>query len=189
MGYNFRLSWSRCSSSVVRRCRSASCAPDPAIKPTPPGVSASAIFSTATRAPDWRRRFLAAADGASLRDTGRIVELRRLVQWQTIHYCRDRVGPRAPRVPIRTRKYDFNSAELSDGDSAPEAGINVVVEDGDCLVVAEAAARAGRRVAVLNMADADTPGGVGLMAGSGAQEADLHRRTTLLEHLDHESRK
>ena len=40
----------------------------------------------------------------------------------------------------------------------------------------------GSHVAVLNMASAYTPGG-GWLHGSGAQEENLHRRTTLCEHL------
>ena len=60
----------------------------------------------------------------------------------------------------------------------------VRVRERDCLLAAHdmCLAAPGSHVAVLNMANASTPGG-GWLHGSGAQEENLHRRTTLCEHL------
>lgn len=70
--------------------------------------------------------------------------------------------------------------------AAPAAMPFVEVRSMDCLDAARALCGAGERVAVLNMANAYTPGG-GFRAGCGAQEENLHRRTDL--HLFLEDRR
>ena len=71
--------------------------------------------------------------------------------------------------------------------AAAAAGVPFVeVRSMDCLEAARGLCGAGERVAVLNMANAYTPGG-GFRAGCGAQEENLHRRSDL--HLFLEDRR
>ena len=60
----------------------------------------------------------------------------------------------------------------------------VMVEQEDCLTVAEARVAAGESVAVLNMANAKNPGG-GFRRGAGAQEENIHRRSDIYRYLGH----
>ena len=58
----------------------------------------------------------------------------------------------------------------------------ISVLERDMLDVAQEYVQQGCRVAVLNMANAATPGG-GFQKGAGAQEEDLHRRTDAFRFL------
>lgn len=67
---------------------------------------------------------------------------------------------------------------------AGEVTTEISVYPGDCVEAAFGLKRAGvGKVAVLNMANARTPGG-GWTSGAGAQEENLHRRSDLFQFLD-----
>ncbi len=61
--------------------------------------------------------------------------------------------------------------------AAPAITTNVEVVTGDCLDCGESLLRAGYNPCVLNMANAYVPGG-GWLAGDGAQEENMFRRST-----------
>ena len=58
----------------------------------------------------------------------------------------------------------------------------VMIINGDCIATGLWLQSKGLRTAVLNMASASHPGG-GYIAGKGAQEENLHRRTNLFQCL------
>eukprot|EP00969_Alexandrium_andersonii_P277269 12255799-Alexandrium_andersonii.AAC.1 len=71
--------------------------------------------------------------------------------------------------------------------SSPLEGFEITVCCTDMLEVAQEQVRAGRSVAVLNMASAFRPGG-GVERGAGAQEENLHRRTDTYRYLKRQER-
>ena len=58
----------------------------------------------------------------------------------------------------------------------------IIVENIDCLLAAQKWVKKGYRVAVLNMASRQNPGG-GVYSGAGAQEENLFRRTNLFQSM------
>jgi hypothetical protein len=81
------------------------------------------------------------------------------------------------------------AAGATDSDAASaSAGVGThtcttTVVEGDCVATALELRRRGLKVAMLNMANAHTPGG-GWVEGCGAQEENLHRRSDLHLFLD-----
>ena len=64
----------------------------------------------------------------------------------------------------------------------PHMNTEITVENYDCLAAAYEKKCQGYRVAVLNMANRQNPGG-GVYSGAGAQEENLFRRTNLFQSL------
>ena len=145
----------------------------------------------------WLQRFNLHGNGTADPDMYNIRRLRLEVQQQTLDACargsyrlpdgtvieiqpsppltlvQDAgCGEKPPRTPVDTSR---------DGGSVDSRGGRppcVQVRDSDCLTEALLLRERGLRVAVLNMANAYTPGG-GWEAGAGAQEENLHRRSNL----------
>jgi uncharacterized protein (TIGR02452 family) len=67
-------------------------------------------------------------------------------------------------------------------DKLPTYEEKISVEEMDCLLMAERELKNGGNVAVLNMASPSLPGG-GVLKGSGAQEENLFRRSSLFNSL------
>jgi len=77
---------------------------------------------------------------------------------------------------------DYHSkTQMENKEHKLQASIKVV--GGDCIEVALELKKKGANPAVLNMANAKTPGG-GYKRGSVAQEENIHRRTNLYQYLD-----
>lgn len=126
----------------------------------------------------WKEAFSRAGDGTSQPDMQVIRALRALIWSQTekaIHCCLQRTPP-FHNYPLhltpRTQMYRLPSKANRPHGAQPI----VEVEEMDVLVAAQRLTREGFKVAVLNMAAADCPGG-GFRSGAGAQEENLHRRT------------
>ena len=113
----------------------------------------------------------------------RIRQLRALIRRQTQSWMRNALVPGHPgsplalRQPAQARLVTKTAAQAAHGADRP----TVHVIRADMLTVAGTAARSanrGEKVAVLNMASANQPGGR-VRTGAGAQEENLHRRSDL----------
>ncbi|EFC46999.1 predicted protein [Naegleria gruberi] len=137
--------------------------------------------------------------------------LRILIQHQTTHICRTRKYNFRPikvegevkkknvelkehvlvNASINSKYYRNELLDVSDKVGNPEKDTQVLVFNGDCLDIAfhvqDLLMKEGQlgkeRVAVLNMANPEQPGG-GYKTGCGAQEENLHRRSNLYQCLD-----
>lgn len=116
----------------------------------------------------WHAAFKAAGDGTRNPDMLIIRALRKLIWLQTERelYDSSLQLSRALTRPFRLER----EPPLRRG------RCSVRVAEQDMLEVAGHYAKLGKRVAVLNMAAAGSPGG-GFKAGMGAQEENLHRRS------------
>ena len=157
----------------------------------------------------WLQRMSEAGSGTRHADMRWIRRLRVLIQHQTqhmidtgaaggagkvlttVHRAGFSSGPAAAATPVgRGGGADGTSAKKQRVSTAGAAGssggglsVTVAVASEDCLVAAQGLLAAGcASVAVLNMANATSPGG-GFRHGMGAQEENLHRRSDLVRHL------
>lgn len=135
----------------------------------------------------FREEMDAAGDGTGAADMRRIRDLRVLVQRQTCRVLQLRSyaakdGAKEVQVPLPELHTNSKNLHFKMGPALDIQCLTSVVEN-DCLHVAANLRNVGcQKVAVLNMANRNTPGG-GWRSGRGAQEETLCRRTTLLEHL------
>lgn len=140
----------------------------------------------------FRAAMTEAGDGYFDADMRKIRDLRKLVQFQTTHVMeRRRYEADASTVIIPARPKAGETKAHRAKDRAPCLGTGVAlpfpvqVREIDCFYAAAELQRLRcRRVVVLNMANPTCPGG-GWSQGAGAQEENLCRRSTLLEHLMH----
>lgn len=127
---------------------------------------------------DWLTAFHAAGDGTDTPDMVSIRQLRvliwkqteNLMQWMDLHL------DQAPETCV----VQLPAGSPVDFCSAGMLPVQVQVRNADVLEVASE--YTDLRVAVLNMASAQFPGG-GFRTGSGAQEENLHRRTDVVRFL------
>lgn len=105
--------------------------------------------------------------------------LRQLVQAQSLHYMF------SDKEVVQHTKCAEHYSDIPGTPSKRNLGTNFVIQvvAVDCLDAAAKIVSSGKRVLVLNMANQYSPGG-GYKKGSGAQEEDLFRRTTLVRSLD-----
>ena len=91
--------------------------------------------------------------------------------------------------PLKTIVYDHNSKLSLEKNvkltelKTPYDSTKVIVVNEDCLVFYEQLVSEGHRPVLLNMANANTPGG-GYRKGDGAQEENLFRRSNYYQSLD-----
>lgn len=123
--------------------------------------------------------------------SSKIKAARVLVQTGTVEACRRReyALPDGSIVALDNeamKKACLDSCCFKDNHeyklSARDFDTEVFVQGGDCLELALALKAKGLSPAVLNMASRTNPGG-GWKHGSGAQEENLHRRTSLYKCL------
>ncbi|CAF3692663.1 unnamed protein product [Rotaria socialis] len=90
---------------------------------------------------------------------------------------------------MRTIGYDHKSKlsytkTISEAElTTPYPSTSVIVSNEDCLVIYEKLVREGYRPLLLNMANANSPGG-GYRKGDGAQEENIFRRSDYYQSLD-----
>ena len=123
------------------------------------------------RAEVWRQSDQAVRDGGYRLPDRRWVRLQVVAQPDT--------SERAAVSYRGARGNDTDDPATHDA-QAPLSDVSVVQED--CLLRAMQLQREVGSVAVLNMANASSPGG-GYRSGAGAQEENLHRRTDLWRFL------
>ena len=86
-------------------------------------------------------------------------------------------------VPLESHASFYTRPEPLDApDLQSRVTTAVIVQNADCVEVAQLLREAGFRPAVLNMANRQTPGG-GVLGGAGAQEENLFRRSDLFVSL------
>ena len=95
------------------------------------------------------------------------------------------ICPRAQSIVYSHRSKLNKSQELSTPLRPPFPSTNVFVVNEDCLVVYERMAAKNCSPVLLNMANAETPGG-GYQRGAGAQEENIFRRSNYYLSLDAE---
>lgn len=128
----------------------------------------------------WQVAFEEAGDGTDRPDMNAIRLLRTLIWLQTDKVLKwtERRAPLHATLPDLKLSQPARNEKVF-GQLSPPSGHglpHVKVVNSDILRVAEKLKASGLKVAVLNMANASSPGG-GFQSGRGAQEENLHRRT------------
>ena len=140
------------------------------------------VYISATEphcAESWKTAFVAARDEPMGPNMKAIAHLRSMIWVQTEYYIARTIAAE-PAFLSNVHTEVVTSANLQRKYFA--ARCVEVVED-DMLEVARRLVRQGKTVAVLNMANAQNPGG-GVRSGKGAQEENLHRRTDAFRFLE-----
>ena len=139
----------------------------------------------------WLVAMLDAGSGDSSRANMSVIrKLRTLIWYQTrdvVHRSvkEHRFGsPHLFRIPD-TWKYTYRQFREDLGWYGSRWGVEACVQvvAQDCLHAAHSQVENGKKVAVLNMASATSPGG-GYKWGAGAQEENLHRRSDVFRFTD-----
>eukprot|EP00930_Biecheleria_cincta_P086296 TRINITY_DN75603_c0_g1_i1.p1 TRINITY_DN75603_c0_g1~~TRINITY_DN75603_c0_g1_i1.p1 ORF type:complete len:346 (+),score=55.01 TRINITY_DN75603_c0_g1_i1:47-1084(+) len=131
----------------------------------------------------WRKAFADAGDGTANPDMASIRSLRVIIWRQTEKAIKCSLDGRPAQPDLGSFKLASNNTETCKDTLSTECiaderpGVQVV--ECDMLDHAQSLVQKGHKVAVLNMACEDCPGG-GFRSGAGAQEENMHRRSDLV---------